>query len=281
MKRNIKISLLIVTISFFILQYGCKRSGTIEIDRYPATVGNSWKYLRTMCIVLYDTIHYDTTESVTIDSTYEEFEGIDTLAGWECFRLHCIYYDKKQTNLGMYWYAHPDSALLVIAYSLGYRCTSILPNDSMTAGNIRLKFGDMIFDSPQALAQSLYGAKYIYIRALTSDTTYMFPPSKLFVYPLEVGVSWTVTTEPGLQEREVMEEESVDVPAGTFSTLRTEINDEILSENDYYTCIWVAEEGVIKDTFYIKGEAIDSYGNIIGYFVFYDVGELLDFNIEE
>lgn len=82
--------------------------------------------------------------------------------------------------------------------------------------------------------------------------------------------------DPWFEEREVVAEDSVTVPAGIFFTLRTKITSEWMGETDLWYR-WIAEEGIIKDTLYYKGIATDTLGNEIGYFEADDVYELLDF----
>jgi hypothetical protein len=247
---------------------------TLVIDRFPTQVGNSWEYRRTFYVVVYDTVHNDTTEYLIVDSLHEEFETIDTLAGWECYRLSHTLFEQGDTFPKTWWYAHPDTALLWIAYLIGYK------SKISTEPRVNIKFWirEKSFDSPQLLAWYLHRAKYTQALRLKVDTIYWSPPKKLFIFPLEVGKSWVAMINPGVEQREVVAEDSVTVPAGIFFTLRTKITSEWMEESDLWYK-WIAEEGIIKDSLHVKGIATDTLGNEIGYWEADDIYELLNFQI--
>ena len=271
--------LIITTILFFLSGnipcFAESSANPLVIEHFPTQVGNSWEYRRTFQVVVYDTVNNDTIEYLLIDSLHEEFEDIDTLAGWECYRLHRILFEQGDTFPETWWYAHPDTALLWIAYlySNESRNSTELKNN-----NIKFWIGEKSFDSPQALAQYLYCIKYTKFLPLNLDTAYWLPPKKLFIFPLDVGKYWVAMTDPWLEEREIIAEDSVTVPAGTFFTLRMEITSEWMGEVDLWYK-WITEEGIIKDTMYTRGIATDTLGNIIGYYDADDIYELLDFQI--
>ena len=269
----------VVVVAGLILEHGCtKSSESLVIDRFPAKVGNAWEYSRSFSIVVYDTVNNDTTAYLVVDSLHEEFEGIDTLAGWECYRLDHTLYEQGDTIDQYYWYAHPDSALLWVAYTPDD--TSPILTRSMVKGNIRFRFGEMMFNSPQALAYFLHSIRHKSFQNLGTDTSYWSTPRKLFIYPLKLGKSWTAMTDPWIEEREAVDEDSISVPAGTFFTLRIEINSDMMDANVWWSN-WVSEEGVVKDSFYCRDDATDFEGQVIGYYDLYDTYELIYFNIEE
>lgn len=272
--HKIKFLLLVIIagVSILILGNGCRDTHK-TLDHFPIEVGNSWEYSRTFSVVVYDTVNNDTTEHLIIDSLHEEFEGIDTLAGWECYRLHRILYEENSTYHNTWWYAHPDTALLWIAYS--HNGTPIISTES--GGGIKFRFGEIVFDSPRELARYLYYKRNMRFMTLCSDTMYWSSPKKLFIYPLKVDKSWTAMTDPWFENREVMAEESATVLAGTFSTLKMKITSDRMTEHDLWYN-WISEEGIVKDSCRITGEAIDSVGTVIGYLVCDDIYELIDFH---
>lgn len=136
--------------------YPDSTENAIVIDRFPTQVGNSWEYRRTFYVTVYDTVHNDTTEYFTIDSLHEEFEAIDTLASWECYRLKRVLFEQGDTIPETWWYAHPDSALLWIAYLYAYESKSV----TKSSINAKLWFRERSFDSPRQLARFLYRTKY-------------------------------------------------------------------------------------------------------------------------
>ena len=222
-------------ISFLLLLSACSKKSHV-IDCYPTQVGNSWEYSRTFYTVVYDTVNNDTTEFLITDSLHEEFENIDTVAGWECYRLNRTLYEQSSTFSQIQWYAQPDTALLYIAYLFG--ATLISPVESRA--NTGFQLDGIIFETPNALAQYLFyrrntGFQTISVDSLLSDTMYWSPPKKLFVFPLRVGSSWIATMEdPWLEEREVVSAESVTVLAGNFLTLKIDITFDIMTENDLW-----------------------------------------------
>lgn len=248
----------------------------LAIEQFPVQVGNSWEYRRTFQVVVFDTVNNDTVEHPLIDSLHEEFKDIDKLAGWECYRLLHLLFDQGHTYPETRWYAHPDTALLWIANSRG-DISRIVEGEKFN--NKILCKGTTSFDSPHALQQYLYNVRYKNFLSFNFDTTYCSPPKKLFVFPLTINKYWVAMTDPWLEEREIIEEDSVTVPAGTFNSLRLKITSDWMEEFDLWHK-WIADEGIIKDTLYIRGIARDTGGNIIGYFDAYDIYELLYFNLE-
>ncbi len=248
----------------------------LVIEQFPVQVGNSWEYRRIFSVIISDTVNHDTSEYILIDSLHEEFKDIDNLAGWECYRLLHLLFDQGHTYPETRWYAHPDTALLWIANSRG-DISRIVEGEKFN--NKILCKGTTSFDSPHALQQYLYNVRYKNFLSFNFDTTYCSPPKKLFAFPLTINKYWVAMTDPWLEEREIIEEDSVTVPAGTFNSLRLKITSDWMEEFDLWHK-WISDEGIIKDTLYIRGIARDTGGNIIGYFDAYDIYELLYFNLE-
>jgi hypothetical protein len=89
----------------------------LTIEHFPTEVGNWWEYKLTYYTVLYDTtFDHILEEELIIDTIHGEFLQIDTLRGWECY----VYNGGSGQRFPLVngWYAHPDTALLVIATSL-------------------------------------------------------------------------------------------------------------------------------------------------------------------
>ncbi len=245
------------------------------IDRFPAQVGNSWEYRRIFSVVVYDTVNGDTTEYSMEDSLHEEFEAIDTLAGWECYRLKRVFFEEGNTFSETWWYAHPDSALLWIANLQGY----VSKRSEKSKMDVKLWFRERSFDNPRQLARYLHEAKYYGESHSKADTSYWYPPKKLFIYPLDIDANWVAMTVPWLEQREIMAEDSIIVPAGTFFTLAMEIvSDRMQGSDSWYN--WIADKGIIKDVSIMRGTATDINGNIIGYYDSEDTYELLDYQVE-
>jgi hypothetical protein len=265
----------LISIVFFWCFLGCggidlavANENTLIIERFPAQVGNSWEYSRTFLTVFYDTLYTDTTQTVVIGSLHTEFQGIDTLRNWECYRYFSQLFEEGDTFSDIAWYAHPDTAFLKIAYGPPTHAGPPWKNFE----KYRLKFGDSYFNTVEELSRYLYHMRNL-SEGLESDTTFWDPPKKLFIFPLSVGKSWIATVNPWLDQREVTEETYVTVPAGNFLTLKIEIRyngpNPALHE-------WISDKGVVKDSMYAQGLIIDLYGHVMGYFDAYDVYDLLD-----
>ncbi len=248
----------------------------LVIEHFPVQVGNSWEYRRIFSVIISDTVNHDTSEYILIDSLHEEFKGIDKLAGWECYRLLHLLFGQGHTYPKTRWYAHPDTALLWIACLLG-DISRIVEGEKFN--NKILWKGTTSFDSPHALQQYLYNVRYKKFLSFNFDTTYLSTPKKLFVFPLTINKYWVAMRDPWLEEREIIEEDSVTVPAGTFNSLRLEITSDWMEEFDLWHK-WIADEGIIKDSLYLRGIATNAQGDTIGYFYSYDIYELLDFQTD-
>lgn len=244
---------------------------TLVIERFPAEVGNSWEYSRFFRVVMYDTVNNDTTTYMRTDSLHEGFQAIDTLAGWECYRLRHVLFQDGDSFPETWWYAHPDTALLWIAYAFDYSLN--LSHHPTT--DVRLWLGGLSFSGPEALESFL---RHQRVRSATLDTSYWDPPKKLFIFPLQIGAQWVAMTNPWLEEREAVEEDSVSVPAGDFYGLRIAICSEWMGPTDAWWN-WLATQGIIKDSLHIRGVMTDPYGNVIGYFLGDDIYELVGLNM--
>jgi len=246
---------------------------TLVIERFPAQVGNSWEYRRTAYMAIYDTLYADTSENFTIDSLHCEFQAIDTLRDWECYRYFSQFFKEGDTFSDTVWYAHPDTALLEIAY--GPSRTAGPP--WKVKGKYKFKFGEVYFDNIKELSRYLYQIRTFSYKGFKPDTTFWEPPKKLFVFPLSVGRSWISMTDPWLDERIVAEEGFTVVPGGGFPTLKIEIK---YADIDLILYEWIADNGIVKDSLHIMGIVTNEYGEIIGYFDAYDKYELLDYTTD-
>ncbi|MGB7061404.1 MAG: FlgD immunoglobulin-like domain containing protein [Candidatus Zixiibacteriota bacterium] len=242
-------------------------NGDLVIDRFPADVGNSWDYRRTFYIVMHDTSAGDSLEFLVIDSLHAEFLSVDVLDGWKCYKYSSRLFEAGNVYSDIVWYAHPDSAFLEVAYTPP---THAGPpwKDSMNFG-----FGGRYFTSLEEFRLYLYQMRTSRFADTYAETTYWKPPKKLFVFPLMVGMQWISMTEPWKEEREVMGEEAVEVPAGHFHTLRIEMRPDMES---FWLYQWLSELGVIKDSAYFDTtEATNEFGDTVGYVLGYDKYELV------
>jgi len=246
---------------------------TLIIERFPAQVGNSWEYRRTFHTVIYDTLYNDTTEYLILDSLHCEFQAIDTLRDWECYRYFSQLFEEGDTFSDIAWYAHPDTAFLAIAYGPPTHAGPPWKID----GKYKLKLGQVYFNNIKELSRYLYQIRTFSYNGFKPDTTFWEPPKKLFVFPLSVGRSWISMTDPWLDERIVTEEGFTVVPGGSFPTLKIEIR---YADLDLVLYEWIADNGIVKDSVHIKGIATYEYGEIIGYFDAYDKYELLDYTTD-
>ncbi|MCK4322297.1 hypothetical protein KAX08_07255 [candidate division WOR-3 bacterium] len=268
-----KYFLICIIIIILTSSYSCqKKHEPLIIERFPTDVGNSWEYQRTQYIVVYDTVNNDTLENCYSGSFNEEFVGIDTMAGWECYRLQHIDFSQYDTVPEVYWYAHPDTALLKIAYMKESKSRVI----EESKFNLKYRLGDMYFDSPRDIIEYIRYFRYFQMPLLRADTSYYVPPMKLFIYPLEVGRRWVVFRYPWIEEREVIGVQSIITPAGIFPTLKIKVINLYIE----VWFKWIAKEGLMKDSLYFRGEAIGGDGLVYGYYDVYDLYEIVDFELE-
>jgi len=246
---------------------------TLTIERFPAQVGNSWEYRRTFYTVVYDTVHNDTTEILLLDSLHCEFQAIDTIRDWGCYRYFSQLFELGKTYSDTVWYAHPDTAFLEIAYGPP---RSAGPPWKVN-GKYKLKLGERYFNSTEELNRYLFQIRNFSYKGFEAETTFWEPPKKLFVFPLSVGRSWISMTDPWLDERIVTEESFTVVPGGSFLTLKIEIRYNILN---LVLFEWIADNGIVKCSLYVSGLATDEYGEIIGFFEGDDKYELLDYKTD-
>jgi len=244
---------------------------TLVIERFLAQVGNSWEYRRTFYTIVYDSVHNDTTEYLIIDSLHSEFQAIDSIRGWKCYRYNLILFQATDTFYQTRWYAHPDTALLKIASS----GQPIVGPPRQGIAKTILKLGDKYFNSPNELKQYLFQLRNYKFLTSEPDTNFWDPPLKLLIYPLAGGSSWISMRKPWLEERQVIEEIFTTVPKGGFLTLKIQIRSD-RKDIEWYE--WIAEKGIVKDSIHIKGIVLDAHNEeIIGHFSAYDKYELLDY----
>ena len=251
-----------------IFEIHCQGEKEFVVKYFPTEIGHWWEHEYRFLVVVYDTVANDTSDNLYVDSRHDEIIGTDTIDGWSCYRFHETSYDNTR------WYAHPDSALLLIA---ALADTTPRSTDEFAAGIIYVLHG-RIFRTPWELAT--------YTKDLASglpwnrdaDTVYLTPPQKLYVYPMRTGTSWISVTDPWYEEREVVAAESVTVVAGDFQALKVQVTIEMGIDDARY--IWVNEEGMLKDSIYSRGIAINAVGDTFGYFDVYTTYELIAYDLE-
>jgi len=265
-----RIFVAVVTAIASIVQFGihCQGEKEFVVEYFPAGVGNWWEHEYRFLTIIYDTVLNDTSENLFVDSLHDEIVGINTVAGWSCYRFHETTYDNT------IWYAHPDSALLFIASLVGRDPGFV----SRSSTDITYVLHGVMFGTISEVASYM---KYL-TRGLEwnrdADTVYLTPPQKCYVYPMKVGTAWVRMMDPWYEEGEAVSAESVTVPAGTFHTLRLRIERDMGMEDERY--IWISEEGMIRDSMYARGVAMNSVGDTVGYFDVYTIYDLLSSNIE-
>lgn len=247
-------------------------SGNLTIERFPAEVGNSWEYRRMFYSVIYDAADgHIIEEDLHTDSLHCEFLRIDTLRGWECYKYGSQLFQDENTFSDTVWYAHPDTAFLTIAYT----SHSGVGPPPKSSGEIRLKFGERYFNNIGELKLYLYQMRNSVFASTSSDTTFLEPPRKLFIFPLTVGTQWVASVGlfGKIQEREVVDEESVHVQAGDFVALKVRIITG-WPEQQWYQ--WITGQGIIKDSAHLDAIPLyGEFGELIGYVESYDKYELI------
>lgn len=272
--RSLFIIIGVAVISFFLGNaeaFAEPPASSLIIEHFPAEVGNSWDYKRTFYIVICDTATGDTLEEyLIIDSLHSEFQDVDTLRDWECYRYFSELFEEGNTYPDTVWFAHPDTAFLEIAYG---RPRNAGPPWKV-ARTLNLKFGEREFDGVEQLKRYLYQIRNSRPISTYPDTTFWEPPKKLFIFPLSVGMSWlSMIGDPWEEEREVVKEELLHVQAGDFFTLKIEMRPDLEGLQLFQ---WIADQGIIKDSMYVDTVwATNEFADIIGVGFAYDRYELV------
>jgi hypothetical protein len=241
----------------------------LVIDRFPVEVGNSWDYRRTFYMVIHDTSAGDSLEFVVIDSLHAEFLSVDELDEWKCYRYSSELFEAGNVYSDIVWYAHPDSAFFEIAYTTP---THAGPPWKDTL-DFSFRFGGRNFNSLDEFRLHLYQMRLSSFASTSAETTYWKPPKKLLVFPLMVGMEWISMTDPWKEERKVVGEEDLEVPAGHFPTLKMEMRPDM---EGFWLYQWVSELGVVKDSAcFDTTEATNESGDTVGYVLGYDRYELV------
>jgi hypothetical protein len=268
MRLRISVAVLMAIVSVSVSLIRCNGEKEYIVGYFPVEIGNWWEHEYRFLVVVYDTVVNDTSENLYVDSLHDEITGTDSLAGWSCYRFHETSYDDTR------WYAHPDSALLFIA--------SLIEGDSgfVACSSRETSYGlhGAIFGTISDLASYMENVIFGLGLNLDTDTMYITPPQKYYLYPMRVGTSWVRMTEPWYEEREVVAAESVTVPAGTFYTLKLRVQSDLGIEDERY--IWISEEGMIRDSIYSRGVAINTFGDTIGYLDVYTMYDLLSLSVK-
>lgn len=246
----------------------CRGEKEFVVEYFPAKVGNWWEYEYRYLVIEYDTVANDTLELLYVDSLHDEIIGTDTMAGWFCYKFHETLYDYTR------WFAHMDSALLLIAALSDTNPASV----ALSPSNVTYVLHSALFRTVSDLFAHLRIVTDRLYWNLAADTVYFVPPQKYYVYPMSIGTEWVKMTEPWYEQREAVAAESVTVPAGTFHTLRLRVESD--SGIEYERYIWISEEGMIRDSMYARGVAINTVGDTVGYFDVYTIYDLLSLRIE-
>lgn len=251
-------------------------SEDLIIERFPVAVGNSWDYRRTFYTAVHDTLSGAVVQEILhIDSLHAEFLDIETVNEWECYKYSSKLFDGLYTYSDTVWYAHPESSFFEIGYTPP---THAGPPWKISAEPI-LKFGGRSLHGIQDLKLYLYMISTSGLAGAISDVILWDPPKKLFVFPLTVGMEWTSITDPWKEERKVVSEEFVQVPAGDFSTLKIDMIPEVENLLLYQ---WLSEYGIIKDSAHFASILVtDMNGKVIGFMEGYDKYELLKLGTTE
>jgi hypothetical protein len=254
----------------FLAEPAKTKAGDLVIQRFPCKVGETWDYRRTFHMAIYDTGTGEIVqEELLKDSLHTEFVRIDSLNDWECYRYHSNLFAERGIFFEIIWYAHPDTALLEIAYMPPTHTAP--PKEGQE--ELHIEFAGKQFVGIEELKFYLHQMRVSRFSNTFSETTYWNPPKKLFVFPLTVGNQWISMTEPWLEIREVVNEEFIEVPAGGFSTLNVDIGTDL--KHTFWNQ-WLSEIGVIKDSLHLDSLMVyDESGELLGYMASYDKYELV------
>ena len=189
----------------------------------------------------------------------------EVMKSYRCLKLE-IYHEGPVT---FKWLANTDTALLLVAVK-----GQILDPIFRIGENFTLKMGSKTFHSLHELKAFMDRITMGVPGVVTPGDIYFFdPPQKTLDYPLYKGKKWVVFEDPWYREREVLGTETIEVPAGTFETIRLMTRDSSLNIISYD---WITEDSYIKKKFIAEIEVLDPNGNYLGTYILVDEWVLLD-----
>ncbi|MCK4595862.1 hypothetical protein KAT73_03695 [candidate division WOR-3 bacterium] len=197
------LSILFNIFGFLLLFASCSRDYPLhEKDtQFPLSVGNWWQYEEVWIIedvkpIKDDINHNGTVHWKIIDRDAVGRERYDT------YVLECNDYSEwSEPYYSFNWYSESwegESGLFHIAHwGVGTSCPKLfLP--------YKIKFMKREFNSPDEVFDYIRG--FIYTK---EDTSLRVPPRKVLVYPLWFGKEWVVFDDAWLQERRVVDMETI------------------------------------------------------------------------
>jgi hypothetical protein len=233
-----KFTVLIAMASIFI--YSCKKDNDtgsnsiapipIQIDSFPLTIGNLWKYHTDITV-------FDSIGQVSMTYEYEHFWNVisDTIInGWNATKIQQIDSNYNGTvNVGFTYYANrPDGFYAVASENFGSMFNLKSTNFKLFPSN------DMTINSQ---------ADSIFIPTA---------PLQFLKFPSSLNDSWDVLTYIDTtilyQNRVYTNFQTVNTNAGTFDCIRLKANQEENGILDTTITIYqdVAEKGLIRETWY-------------------------------
>jgi signal peptidase I len=189
----------------------------------------------------------------------------EMMRSYRCLKLEI--YDEGAVTFK--WLANTDTALLFVAVK-----GEILDPIFRVGENFTLKMGNRTFHGLHELKAFIHRVTMGIPRVVTPGDIYFFdPPQKTLDYPLYKGKKWVVFEDPWYREREVLGTETIEVPAGTFETIKLMTRDSSLNIISYD---WITEDSYIKKKFITEIEVSDPNGNYLGTYILVDEWVLLE-----
>lgn len=211
----------LIAFSFFITVLIVSNCSNSDDDnpsslRYPANVGNEWRYSTTDLIIKYDTLGNlkDTLLSMVQFSTLRVHQvnvSIDPFDGLIEFN---DYLDNIPSSVHKAWYSNSDTGFFSIAYQNPGVTPLIIPKMKYVIKDKRAK----VFFRKASINLSLINPDEI-----KSDSIQFWnPPRKVLHYPMSVGQRWVELIYPFYRERIATSYEVIDTKIGLQKCFKLE-----------------------------------------------------------
>ncbi len=239
-----------------------------EDFKYPLTSGSQWQYSRTFKQF---NVRGDSAQVAQFDTTISsnivwEVLGPDTLAELPSPLSVIVLKETMTTSDGMpftseNYYRNEESGLFLHAHK-GAASTLLKSSPA------QLKFAGRSFNNTREILN--FVEKIILQNGVTGDSLIIEnPPLKSLQYPLEIGVSWTVSSSPFEVEKSVVGQENVTVPAGEFDCLKIQLNNEIDTSIEFFD--FIGTDGLVLRTVLVRDIIMTSPDNPDGTGIIFDV----------
>ena len=229
---------------------------------YPVRTGNQWEYRRSLFFRPLSDETSMAADTVFTESIIKVNPPVMLPGSIQTFPFEERINDNGRLFTSESYYANSQKGLYLYAYRYAQGGT-LIPKKK--AGQ-KIFFKDQIFDDMSEIA--LYLTQSIPFQHIMSDSIiYENPPLLALKYPLTINQKWTYRKpgHPWHIEKEIVAEEEIKVPAGSFVCFKIQwlmdIKNDLVRDDDIVFYDYVCEKGLIKRYILIKNvKQVDEQG---------------------